>query len=99
MEDGQTEEKAIQNTINTGKKYGAGLGGESDSKSTYDNFMILRGALFASQRFTAIRTPTTEILEHGVKVQSYEVHLKTTYGISNSLGNSISKSKADKYGY
>lgn len=54
LESGKSVEDAIMTTLDEGRKHGAGqiIGGEPDTSSNYDNLMILRGALYASNRFS-----------------------------------------------
>ena len=44
---------SIASTIKKGKEYGEGklIGGEVDNSNTYDNYFLLRGALWASKRY------------------------------------------------
>ena len=48
------KEAAIIKTIQKGKEYGEGklFGGKTDNSNTYDNYFILRAALWASKRYT-----------------------------------------------
>nr|WP_294860817.1 RHS repeat-associated core domain-containing protein [uncultured Fluviicola sp.] len=47
---GKDFEKAVYSTVYTGEKYGSGelVGGTADFSNSYDNYMILRGALWAA---------------------------------------------------
>ena len=51
--DKKSKAEAVKETVKVGKEYGEGklIGGKTDNSNTYDNYFILRGALFgASQR-------------------------------------------------
>ena len=46
-------ERSVLNTIDAGREYGEGrlVGGTRDNTNTYDNYFILRGSLWAKQRY------------------------------------------------
>jgi len=48
------KDASIRKTVQKGKEYGEGkiVGGEVDDSNTYDNYFILRGALWASKRYS-----------------------------------------------
>ncbi len=50
IEDGKSPNEAIKTTVQTGKEYGEGklFGGKTDNSNTYDNYFILRGALYGA---------------------------------------------------
>lgn len=75
----------------TGKPWDAALQ-NSDSTNEYDNFFVLRGALYASKKFTYSTKvtgktyPAVEIVETSIEVNS------------STLGKSITKEELDIYG-
>lgn len=71
----------------------------ADRTRSYDNFMLLRGALFASQRFSVTRATQDLIIEHGIK--STVTHVSTGIKPTDSsiLGKPIDNPTAKKYGY
>jgi len=71
-------------TVQKGKEYGEGklLGGKTDNSNTYDNYFILRGAKWASQRYNT--------KEGGKNLE------KTNYTPSN-LRRPINENEAKKY--
>jgi hypothetical protein len=99
LKEGRSIEMAVKKTIESGKKFGGGLFGSADNSKSYDNFMIIRGALFAAQRFTALKVPTTHYIEHGMKVESFDIQLKNKPANSNLMGNPIDKKTSTKYGF
>ncbi|MBI4945936.1 MAG: hypothetical protein HY840_06000 [Bacteroidetes bacterium] len=99
LQDGQSMGAAIKNTIESGKNWGGGLFGSADNSKSYDNFMIMRGALFAAQRFTVLKIPTTHYIEHGMKIESFNIHLNIKPANSSFMGSPIDKKTATKYGY
>jgi hypothetical protein len=70
IEDGTSMTYAIKNTIQTGQKYGDGkiIGGKSDYSNSYDNYMILRGAMWGANG-RPITQPITkeEAKKYGLK--------------------------------
>jgi hypothetical protein len=99
LQSGQDMNGAIKSTIESGKRFGGGLFGSADNSNSYDNFMVMRGALFASQRFTVLKVPKVEYIEHGMKVNTFGIHLKIKPAYSNLLGNPIDKKTATQYGF
>lgn len=72
FEELRSKPAAIRKCVNTGIDYGDGhlIGSTADKTNTYDNFMVLRGALWASENFQititkrVLDTPnTTKIVE------------------------------------
>ena len=61
--------------------------------------MVIRGALFAAQRFTVIKVPKVEYLEHGIKVNSFDIHVNVKPANSNLMGNPIDKKTATQNGF
>jgi hypothetical protein len=91
--------QAISNVVVLGQRFGAGLFGSSDKSKSYDNLMLLRGAIFAARRFTVLRTTRDIYIEHGMKSTITDVHIKTNPVDNNTLGNPIDKKTATQYGY
>lgn len=91
--------QAVKNVVALGQTFGGGLFGSADKTRSYDNFMLLRGALFASQRFSVTRATQDLIIEHGIK--STVTHVSTGIKPTDSsiLGKPIDNSTAKKYGY
>jgi hypothetical protein len=75
---------AVIETIKVGQKYAEGtVSGKSDNTNSYDNLMILRGALWASKRYLWV---------------SDEELIKTNEPV-DSLKQSVSADNARKFGY
>lgn len=87
----------IKATIETGMTWATGnpldaLMQKSDSTNEYDNFFVLRGALYASKKFSYKITPS------GKTYPAVEVE-ETSHNVSaKSLGKSITKEELEKYG-
>lgn len=87
------ETKSIVNTVKTGIEWGSGtLTGEMDYTNEYDNYFVLRGAIYSSKNFSY------EIKDSG---KSYPAVVTTE--INNSvdpdiLGNQINNDELIKYG-
>ncbi|EDW1644277.1 hypothetical protein EK69_004589 [Salmonella enterica subsp. enterica] len=84
--------KNIPSTVETGMIWGTGKRFDAaDKTNTYDNFFVLRGALYASQRFTySIKSgcgtyPSVEVIE------------KDNDTPANQLGNTITSEEYVKY--
>lgn len=94
-----SKSEAIIKTIETGMQYGSGdvVGSTLDKTNEYDNFMVLRGALWASENHSLHK----EI--HKVTVRGF-VHERTTTNVTytqtsrSRLQNSISSEPLGKYG-
>lgn len=87
----------IKATVETGITWATGgpldaLMQKSDSTNEYDNFFALRGALYASKKFSYNISPSGKTYP-AVEVEetSHDVNVK-------SLGKSITKEELDKYG-
>ena len=83
---------SIASTIKKGKKYGEGklIGGEVDNSNTYDNYFLLRGALWASKRYHR----TVEKGSFGSK----KIELrKNEQCLPEELNKRIRKEDAEKY--
>lgn len=90
------KEKSIEAVIKAGLEHGDGsiIPSTENDPNKYDNFMILRGALWASENHTV--TKKVEKWVFGWAHESFEVH----YGFKDTtrLSMPISKSLLDKYG-
>jgi RHS repeat-associated protein len=84
LEEKKDQTKAVYSTIWTGMKYGEGklFGGEIDLSNTYDNYMLLRGALWAAHNH--------KFNEKG-EVIKYEITSKS------ELSTPISQGQKNKY--
>jgi hypothetical protein len=90
-------ERDISRTVDTGITWATGkisdvLLGNSDSTNTYDNFFVLRGALFASKKFSYMITPSGNSYPAAIiteKEQEYD---------SGNLGKSITQQELNIYG-
>jgi RHS repeat-associated protein len=80
---------AIKYTVTTGQEHGSGqlFGGKSDKSNTYDNYMILRGALWAYH---------SHDLGSKTSVGSYELK-RNSFG-SARLSEPMNKTNAVRYG-
>ncbi len=96
---GFSMERAVRATVAAGRRYGGGLFGASDNSSSYDNFMILRGALFAVERFSVEKTPVTRVMEHGITINTFDFRVKAKSINTSILRYSIDHKTATKYGY
>ncbi len=87
----------IKATIKTGITWATGgpwdaLMQKSDSTNEYDNFFVLRGALYASKKFT-YNVNRTEITYPAVKVTESSIYVS-----AKTLGKSITKEELEQYG-
>lgn len=89
-EDNANKEKSIKMTIQKGREYGEGklFGGKIDNSNTYENYFILRGAKWASERYKAVK---------GSGWFGDDYDLQKTRHSPNNLGKSISEGDAKKY--
>ena len=83
---------SIASTIKKGKEYGEGklIGGEVDNSNTYDNYFLLRGALWASKRYH--RT-----VEKGLFGSKKNELRKNEQCLPEELNKRIRKEDAEKY--
>lgn len=53
LEDGDSKSQAVSATVQKGREYAEGkiFGGTTDNSNSYDNYFILRGALYASEKY------------------------------------------------
>lgn len=89
--------KSIEATVQTGIDWALGtisgvLFGSGDYSNTYDNFFVLRGALFASSKFS-YKTRLNERNYPSVVVEETQHDVD-----SDTLGNSITEAECEKYG-
>lgn len=82
---------SVNSTLQKGMEYGEGklFGGSTDKSNTYDNYFLLRGALWAGQRYKAGN------LNKGLFSNNFDLN-KTNYSPSN-LGLNISPYFKNKY--
>lgn len=84
--------KNIPSTVETGMIWGTGKRTDvADRTNTYDNFFVLRGALYASQRFTY------SIKSGGGTYPAVDVVEQDNGTPADTLGNSITSGEYDKY--
>jgi len=82
-------ETVIKEIIKLGIEYGAGtVGGEADKSNTYDNYFVLRGALYAYHKYKAKWV-------EGTFSDGYEIN-RTDYS-PNNLGKEITPHYKEKY--
>jgi len=91
--------QAIKNVVGLGQTFGGGLFGSADKSRSYDNFMLLRGALFAAERYTVLRATQDLIIEHGIKSTVTHVSTGIKPADTKILGTPIDQTTAKKYGY
>jgi RHS repeat-associated protein len=91
LESNGDPEKAAKETLQKGQEYAEGriLGGKRDTSNTYDNYFVLRGAIWASHRW--------QVSEPG-KIYGYYIERKDTYHPPIRLSDPISKKNAQFYG-
>ena len=94
-----SNEQAINSVISLGQIFGSGLFGKRDKSNSYDNLMILRGALFGAQRFAILRTTVDDYIEHGMKSKFVRIKIKIKSIANNILGKPIDNKTATQYGY
>lgn len=87
----------IRATVETGMTWATGgpldaLMQKSDSTNEYDNFFVLRGALYASKKFTYSVKPT------GRTYPSVEVTESSVDVSAKMLGENITKEELEQYG-
>ena len=99
LQSGQDMNGAIKSTIERGKQFGGGLFGPADYSNSYDNFMVMRGALFASQRFTVLKVPNVKELHAPIKLHPYDIQIIIRNSDSNLLGKPIDKKTATQNGF
>ncbi|SIO92524.1 hypothetical protein [Vibrio spartinae] len=86
-------ENDIQKVVDKGKEYGNGgiFFKEADNSNEYDNYLVLRGALFASQKYTY------EIV-HGEHFWEFDEKIETVTDYSpDNLGTVINAEQKEKY--
>ncbi|ATB28108.1 LysM peptidoglycan-binding domain-containing protein [Melittangium boletus] len=95
VEDLGDVDKAIAQTIQTGMEYGDGslIGATEDHSNAYDNFMILRGALWAAQNHTVVKK-----VSKGWRGESTSITVTYTPKDQSALMSPISVADLKKYG-
>ncbi|EML0455780.1 MULTISPECIES: hypothetical protein [Klebsiella] len=85
--------QSITKTVQIGIEWGAGtITGSEDYSNEYDNYFVLRGALFASKNFTYKVTST------GKSYPAVEVKEISNSVKAEMLGAPIKNSELEKYG-
>ncbi|CRY84175.1 hypothetical protein [Yersinia intermedia] len=91
------QQRSVESTVDTGSTWATGtfsdvVMGNNDVSNTYDNFFVLRGALFAKNKFSYQITPS------GKSYPAAEIkEIEHEYPSSN-LGKSITLAELEKYG-
>lgn len=84
----------IRETIMIGMKWGSGtLFGDPDYKNEYDNYFILRGALFASKKFTYSVGKSERLYPVIKKIEHEDLTIP-----ADTLGNTITEEEVKLYG-
>ena len=100
LEETKLAEAAIKKTVETGMKYGDGLPifPTEDKTNEYDNYMVLRGALWASENFE-LRTEKVRVFAGRMGYRE-NVVTSTVYRVASDqkLRTSITQGSVDKYG-
>jgi hypothetical protein len=99
LEELRNKPAAVRESVLTGMEYGDGnpFAPAGDATNEYDNFMVLRGALWASENFQLVITKTLLQTPHTVKTVE---RTSTVYqpGSSQYLQQPISASSLAQYG-
>lgn len=92
------ESKAISQTVQTGMDWGEGtVTGAKDKSNEYDNFMVLRGALWASENHTLVKT--VKIIPHRGGASKRTITTVNYIPVSiDKLKNPISAAALSQYG-
>jgi len=91
------QQRSVESTVDTGISWATGtfsdvVMGNNDVSNTYDNFFVLRGALFAKNKFSYQITPS------GKSYPAVEIkEIEHEYPSSN-LGKPITLVELEKYG-
>lgn len=92
------ENKAILGTVKTGMDWGDGtLTGDKDKSNSYDNFMVLRGALWASDNHHLVKTIQTSSYR-GVTIKKTITTAQYRASATTRLENSITAEPFRQYG-
>ncbi len=100
LEETKLVEAAIKKTVETGMKYGDGLPifPKEDKTNEYDNYMVLRGALWASENFK-LRTERVRVFAGRMGYRENVVTSTVYLGTSDQkLRSPITQDSVDKYG-
>ena len=94
------KDKAIIRTVKTGINYGDGsiLFAKKDNSNNYDNFMILRGALWAAQNHTLTTSRFEVSAGRGESVTRSRNEIRYQFKGLNELRTSIDSLSLSKYG-
>ncbi|WP_437421962.1 hypothetical protein [Stutzerimonas chloritidismutans] len=92
------ENQAITSTIQTGMDWGDGTFlGEKDNSNSYDNFMVLRGALWAADNHQPTKTTKT-FYQRGGAIKRNIITVQYVPASTARLENSITAESLSKYG-
>lgn len=93
------ENSAIDRTVQTGIEWGDGMvGGKQDKSNEYDNFMILRAALWAAENHQ-IRKTSREIRQRGGSFKKTIIEVVYTPASSARLEKPISQESLNRHGH
>jgi RHS repeat-associated protein len=95
IQDGKVSNTAISETIETGMKHGDGcivcMPWDGEYTNTYDNYMVLRGAMWANEMYRVQTIPPNS------KDKKVTYQLQETGAPARKLGTSILQWQADRY--
>jgi hypothetical protein len=100
LEETKSVETAIKKTVETGMEYGDGLPifPKEDKTNEYDNYMVLRGALWASENFD-LRTETVKVFVGRMGYREKVITSTVYLGVSDQkLKSFITQGSVDTYG-
>ena len=87
------EEQKIKKTVDVGIKFGTGIPLDSpDKENTYDNYFVLRGAIWSSKKYKSSMAYDTS------SYQGTKMKISTTDHVADELSKPISIQQRDKYG-
>ncbi|OJT26567.1 hypothetical protein BO221_00540 [Archangium sp. Cb G35] len=94
------KDKAIIQTIKTGIKHGDGsiFFTTKDPTNNYDNFMVLRGALWAANNHRFTKTETEVSAGYGERVTLTKISVHYQFRDMNDLKKPITHLPLSKYG-
>lgn len=83
--------REVRSVITIGMDYGGGLPGTKDIKNEYDNYFVLRGALYAKKMYSF------KVETHGLLVPTEDVKETVTNVSPSRLGQPITPEEAKEY--
>jgi LysM repeat protein len=94
------KDKAILQTVKTGIKHGDGsiFFTTKDPTNNYDNFMVLRGALWAANNHSFTKTETEVSAGYGERVTLTKISVRYQFRDMNDLKKPITHLPLSKYG-